>query len=163
MKRIVLGLILGLLLVSCATQSNYKELLNTWIGSSEDRLVNSWGPPKGIYNKKDGGKILTFNRFGSVYIPGNSNTTYDNMGGSITTITSGTNIPVHCETNFHISPSGKIVHWQFSGNSCVSDYQKPVGTPPANIDTEQAKQLKSLLDAGIMSQKEFDEAKKAIK
>ena len=35
--------------------------------------------------------------------------------------------------------------------------------PPSNLDEEQRKTLKSLLDAGIMSQKEFDEAIKATK
>ena len=35
-------------------------------------------------------------------------------------------------------------------------------TAPANIDEEQLKQLKSLLEQGIMSQDEYDEAIKAI-
>jgi len=35
--------------------------------------------------------------------------------------------------------------------------------PPSDLDSEQKKQLKSLLDAGIMTKKEYDEALKQIK
>ena len=35
--------------------------------------------------------------------------------------------------------------------------------PPSDLDSEQRKQLKSLLDAGIMTKKEYEEALKQIK
>ena len=35
--------------------------------------------------------------------------------------------------------------------------------PPSDLDSEQKKQLKSLLDAGIMTKKEYEEALKQIK
>ena len=35
--------------------------------------------------------------------------------------------------------------------------------PPSDLDGEQKKQLKSLLDSGIMTKKEYEEALKQIK
>jgi len=166
MKKFLVGVILGLTLNGCATQSNYKALLDTWVGGTEDQLVNSWGPPNGLYNKPDGGKILTFAWSGSYYLPGYPTTSSStNMGvtTTVTTVPSDTYIETGCKTNFYISPAGRITTWNFEGNSCVSNYKIPDGTPPSNIDDEQVKQLKSLLESGIMNQKEFDEAMQAIK
>ena len=167
MKKFLVGVILGLTLNGCATQSNYKALLDTWVGGTEDQLVNSWGPPNGLYNKPDGGKILTFAWSGSYYLPGDTSTssgsTHDGVITTTTTVSPDRYISTGCKTNFYFSPEGRITTWNFQGNSCVSNYKKPDGTPPSNIDDEQVKQLKSLLKAGIMSQKEFDEAMQAIK
>ena len=49
----------------------------------------------------------------------------------------------------------------------VKDFLNQLGLvshekPPTNIDEEQLNQLKSLLELGIISQEEYDEAKKAI-
>tara|TARA_R110000765_G_scaffold419573_1_gene523885 strand:+ start:103 stop:603 length:501 start_codon:yes stop_codon:yes gene_type:complete len=166
MRKLLVGLILGLTLNGCATQSNYKAELDTWVGATENELVNSWGPPNGLYNKPDGGKILTYQESGSYSLPGYPSTSSStNMGvtTTVTTVPSDTIIQTGCKTNFYFSPEGRITTWNFQGNSCVSNYKKPDGTPPSNIDDEQVKQLKSLLKAGIMSQKEFDEAMQAIK
>ena len=165
MKKFLAIVVLGLTLNGCATQSNYKAELDTWIGLTEDQLVNSWGPPNGLYHKPDGGKILTFAWSGSYSLPGIPNTSTSTNMGVTTTVTTVTDtiIQTGCQTNFYLSPEGRITTWNFQGNSCVSTYKKPKGTPPSNIDEEQVKQLKSLLKAGIMSQKEFDDAMQAIK
>jgi hypothetical protein len=166
MKKAVLFLLFGFILSGCATQSNYKALLDTWVGVTENELVNSWGPPNGLYNKPDGGKILTYQESGSYFLPGypiTSSSTNMGVTTTVTTVPSNTIIQTGCKTNFYFSPEGRITTWNFQGNSCVSNYKKPDGTPPSNIDDEQVKQLKSLLKAGIISQKEFDEAMQAIK
>jgi len=165
MKKFLVSLILVLTLNGCATKSNYIAELDTWIGLTEDQLVNSWGPPNGLYNKPDGGKILTFIWSGSYSLPGYPNTSSSTSMGVTTTVTTVTNtiIQTGCQTNFYFSPDGIITTWNFQGNSCVSKYKKPDGTPPSNIDDEQVKQLKSLLETGVMSQKQYDEAINAIK
>ena len=128
MKKFLSIIILGLLLEGCATQSNYKALLDTWVGGTEDQLINSWGPPNGLYNKPDGGKILTFAWSGSYSLPGYPSTSSStNMGvtTTVTTVPSDTIIQTGCKTNFYFSPEGRITTWRFQGNSCVSNYKKP--------------------------------------
>lgn len=113
------------LLTGCfATTAKYKAALDTWIGHPSDKLVERWGAPNAVYNKDDGGKILTFVRSGSMYLPGTntSNTTYNPYGGTTTTVTSspGTTIPLSCKTSFVISKDGKITSWSYQGNNCIS-------------------------------------------
>ena len=125
MKKFLGIVVLGLLLTGCfATTKNYEAILDTWIGASEDHLVEKWGVPNGVYKKNDGGKILTFVSTGSMYMPGQntSKTTSDPWGGTTTTVTSssGTVIPLKCKTTFIISPSGKIKSWTWEGNDCTA-------------------------------------------
>ena len=123
--KIICLFFLSLFLTGCfATTAKYKAALDTWIGHSSDKLVERWGAPNAVYNKDDGGKILTFVRSGSMYLPGTntSNTTYNPYGGTTTTVTSspGTTIPLSCKTSFVISKDGKITSWSYQGNNCIS-------------------------------------------
>ena len=123
--KIICLFFLSLFLTGCfATTAKYKAALDTWIGHSSDKLVEKWGAPNAVYNKDDGGKILTFVRSGSMYLPGTntSNTTYNPYGGTTTTVTSspGTTIPLSCKTSFVISKDGKITSWSYQGNNCIS-------------------------------------------
>jgi len=166
MKKFLVGVILGLTLNGCATHGKYTQLLDTWVGATENELVNSWGPPLGSYVKDDGSKVLTYQESGSYPLPGVS--VLDPISGFPNT-TAGPTVITSCRTRFYISSSGIIDTWDWEGNSCTSaakietPLKKIAGTPPSNIDDEQVKQLKSLLESGIMNQKEFDEAMQAIK
>ncbi len=130
MKKRLITKILGfafisILLTGCfATTAKYEASLDTWMGHSSDELVERWGAPNAVYNKDDGGKILTFVRSSSMYMPGSntSNTSYDPWGGTTTTVTSspGTTIPLSCKTSFVVSKSGKITSWSYQGNNCYS-------------------------------------------
>ena len=125
MKKVVSLIFISLFLTGCfATTAKYEEALDSWVGHTEDHLVTKWGVPNGVYEKNDGGKILTYTRSGSMYLPGNntSNTSYDPWGGSTTTITqsAGTNISLRCKTNFVISKEGRVTSWSYVGNNCVS-------------------------------------------
>ena len=125
MKKVIGFIFISLFLTGCfATTAKYEEALDSWIGHTEDHLVTKWGVPNGVYEKNDGGKILTYTRTGSMYLPGNntSNTSYDPWGGSTTTITqsAGTNISLRCKTNFVISKEGRVTSWSYVGNNCVS-------------------------------------------
>jgi len=117
MKKILGILILGLLLVGCATSANYTKILNSWVGSTENQLVSSWGPPLGSYVKDDGSKILTYQQSGSFNLPGAS--VIDSMTGFPTT-TSGPTVATSCRTRFNISSSGKITSGSWEGNSCTA-------------------------------------------
>jgi hypothetical protein len=125
MKNIISLIFISLLLAGCfATTAKHEAALQSWIGHTEDHLVTKWGVPNGVYNKNDGGKILSYVRTGSMYLPGNtsSNTSYYHWGGSTTTVSqsSGTNIALRCKNNFVISKEGRVTSWSYEGNNCVS-------------------------------------------
>tara|TARA_B100000989_G_C19253294_1_gene349007 strand:- start:42 stop:437 length:396 start_codon:yes stop_codon:yes gene_type:complete len=118
-------ILISILLTGCfATTEKHEAAVKSWVGHSSDHLVEKWGAPTSVYNKDDGGKILTFVRSGAMFMPGTStsNTTYNPYGGSTTTISQspGTTIPLSCKTSFVISSTGKITGWSYQGNHCVS-------------------------------------------
>ena len=117
MKKILGIMVLGLLLVGCATSANYTKKLNSWVGSTENQLVSSWGPPLGSYVKDDGSKILTYQRSGSYDLPGAQ--VMDSMTG-FPVNTSGPTVITSCRTRFNISSSGKITSGSWEGNSCTA-------------------------------------------
>ena len=117
MKKLLAIIVLGLLLAGCATSANYTKILNSWVGSTENQLVSSWGPPLGSYVKDDGSKVLTYQQSGSYNLPGT--TVIDSMTGFPTT-TSGPTVATSCRTRFNISSSGKITGGSWEGNSCTA-------------------------------------------
>ena len=44
-----------------------KKILNSWIGSTKQNLIYSWGPPARTESDGDGGEILIYAR--QIYIP----------------------------------------------------------------------------------------------
>jgi hypothetical protein len=111
------------LLPGCATTANYEATLKTWIGSTEDQLVSSWGPPTSTYETGNS-KYLTYTRSSQGYIPGQApsyqttyygNTAYTTpVGGS-----EGFAYTAICKTTFTIQ-NDRIVNWRWEGNSCRS-------------------------------------------
>ena len=102
----LLILLLSVFLINCSTQKGYVEILDTWIGATEEELVQKWGVPSGQYNKSDGGKLLSFSSNRTIVLPGSSSTY-------------GT-ISLYCETTFDISSSGIILGYSFKGNDCYA-------------------------------------------
>jgi hypothetical protein len=117
MKKLFGIVVLGLLLVGCATSANYGKIINSWVGSTENKLVSSWGPPLGSYVKDDGSKILTYQQSGSYNLPGVQ--VIDSMTG-FPVNTSGPTVATSCRTRFNISSSGKITSGSWQGNSCIA-------------------------------------------
>lgn len=131
------------LLVGCATTGKYKAVLNSWVGSSADSLVSSWGPPNSSYRLSNGGEVLQYSRAGNIHMPGYSytspQTTYQNgnisaygtngsaygsYAGTSTTYVqhhaAGYNIRMSCVTRFTVNASDIITRWSFQGNACKS-------------------------------------------
>jgi hypothetical protein len=143
MKRLVFVCVAMGLLAGCATTGKYKAALDSWVGSSADSLVSSWGPPESSYRLSDGGEVLQYSRQGDMHMPGYSYTTpqttyqngsvsaygtggsaYGTYNGTSTTYvqhqTAGFNIHMSCVTRFTVNPSGIITRWSFHGNACKS-------------------------------------------
>lgn len=122
LQKIILVLT-TLFIASCATQGKYKEILNSWVGSSESSLISSWGIPSSVY-ETNGLKYLTFRNNSTGYLPGTpgtaqttiiGNTAYTNYYGG----TSGVMLNFNCETTFVVS-DGVISNWSYRGNACVA-------------------------------------------
>lgn len=124
MKKYTVLWILVFIVTGCATTAKYEKVIDSWVGSSEQNLVRSWGPPDQVYDAGDGIKYLTYVTSRNVYIPGSSptystqvigNTTYTNSyGGS-----AAQNIHASCKTSFEVK-NGVITSWRYKGNDCKS-------------------------------------------
>lgn len=108
---------------ACATEGRYKNALNTWIGSPEINLIQSWGPPQQAY-ETGGHKFLVYSSNSSMFLPGSSptyqttvigNTAYTNAYGG----TPATNVALSCVTTFEIV-NETVKNWRYQGNNCVS-------------------------------------------
>lgn len=132
-RKHVLFLLFTLALGACATTAGYEAILNTWKGVTEEKLVAKWGPPRSVYKQSNGGRILTYNRSRSVYVPGTTTTTPQSnfvttvVGGQmvsgyvttdVTTTTPGYTTNLSCTTHFYVNASGIIYSWRWRGNSC---------------------------------------------
>lgn len=49
-------------LSGCVTSGDLDKRLDQWVGQDADTLATSWGAPSGTYQKKDGSRILTYER-----------------------------------------------------------------------------------------------------
>ena len=113
-----------LLLSACGTTDKYEAILDSWLGSTESHLVDSWGPPSGVY--ENGGKrYLTYIQSRSGYIPGTAPTYQTQIYGNTAYTTSyggspGFAFTRSCKTTFTIS-RGTIRNWRHEGNNCVAE------------------------------------------
>jgi hypothetical protein len=56
----VLSLVAGL--GACVTAQQLDDRLAVWVGQDADALATAWGAPNGTYQKKDGSRILPYDR-----------------------------------------------------------------------------------------------------
>ena len=66
MKNLITRLGLIALLAGCVTAKELDDRLGRWVGQDADQLASAWGAPNGSYVKKDGSKILSYERTGIV-------------------------------------------------------------------------------------------------
>lgn len=128
MNKKIFALIIACFMSSCAmlegpTTAGYEQLLNGWMGATENQLITVWGAPESVYESGDY-KYLKWVRSNSDYIPGRSPTYQTSFIGSTAYTTSiggspGFNINFYCETTFVIK-NEEIVGWNYKGNSCVA-------------------------------------------
>jgi len=140
-KRKILSTILAVIIAGCATSANYEKVLNTWVGSNADQLVQTWGPPQRTYNLSDGGVVLEYMKSRNAQVGGYSysqpqtsyysgtasalgpgGSVYGTYAGSSTTMVQKTtpvyNVNLWCKTIFNTDDTGKIIDWKFEGNNC---------------------------------------------
>jgi hypothetical protein len=121
MKQILL--LAMLCLAACATTENYEKVLSSWVGSGEDSLIASWGPPDSSYQSGET-KYLTYARSNTSYVPGVAPTyqTTCSFGICRTTPIGGSPgyaVNSNCKTTFTVVGS-KITNWRWQGNDCTA-------------------------------------------
>lgn len=104
----LLYLTIALSLSGCATTANYEKILNTWVGSSAESLVEAWGAPSNVVQVTDTKKAVVYEFNGGASTYGNVN----QYGGY-----SGYTVANTCTTTFIVT-EGQISSWQWRGNSC---------------------------------------------
>ena len=104
MKKALLTAIVTLLITSCSTVQNYETLLQTWVGQSEQSLLNAWGTPNGVA-RANGAHLLTYAKAEGRYFVGYGY---------------GWSRPLYCTTTFSIR-DGIVIGAQFQGTECVAD------------------------------------------
>lgn len=100
MKTKLLIFIAFTFLISCKSQ---KQIMDSWLGSSKQNLIMSWGPPDRTASDGGTGEILVYAK--RIYIP--SSTFYDSYGGSSTT-------PARTYWDYkyiYVNNEGKIYYW----------------------------------------------------
>jgi len=110
-----------LLLAGCATTANYEKALQSWVGSSADRLVEAWGPPQSSYKLSDGGQVLEYVNQGTAHGSNGPDAQGMYSGTTATYVQHQTpvyNINLVCITRFTVNPQGIITNWAWQGNNC---------------------------------------------
>jgi hypothetical protein len=113
MKKIF-GVFVFLTLVSCAqdyTASN-RQVLNRFIGYSENQLLDKFGPPTQVYKKDDGGKIMSWVFSGIA--PSNS-TEYNAFTGKWSNV--GGSASYSCGMNFYLDKNKTVTSASPTGQS----------------------------------------------
>lgn len=139
MRKWAVFTVLVLALAGCATEENYKKIVQSWVGSTEQQLVATWGVPANSYVMNDGTKVLQYASERTVQTGGYTYTqpvtTYNTgsvygyggsamySGSSTTYVTKTTPLQtwnMSCVTNFTISKQGIVTNYSFQGNDCVA-------------------------------------------
>jgi hypothetical protein len=121
-KKIALWIV-ATALAGCATQAKFENMLATWVGADENRLISQWGPPDSVYPMTDGSKILTYRRAGQQFIPGYATattTTYGNQAFTQVNGSPGMMISRNCKIDWTVRQDGRIAQWRLEGNACKS-------------------------------------------
>lgn len=103
MKRIILLLTFATLF-GCTTT---KQVMDSWVGATKQRLVMNWGAPTRSADDGNGGEILVYAK--QVYIQAPSNSYYNSSGQMVTSQAQPINYWEY--KMFYVNGSGVIYHW----------------------------------------------------
>lgn len=128
MKIIFICLLSSLILIGCATTSQYKTKLSTLVGQPEESLLAQWGKPTGRYKDENGDEVIAFIRSREVILPSTSvainspGTSYSNSVGNSQLVSTSQGLPsetikLNCLTKF-ILKNGVVTSSTFKGNDC---------------------------------------------
>jgi hypothetical protein len=110
-RLIACALAATLTLAGCATapssNGNYKQIVNSWMGSTEQKLESSWGMPTSSTPLANGGTMLEYVR---------NNTERTGWHGMATQ-------GYICYTDFYVSALGQIYNWSYRSTNFGGSYE----------------------------------------
>jgi len=104
MKKTILLL---LTLTSLISYVSTQKVMDSWLGSTKQQLIMSWGPAARTSSDGANGEILVYAR--QVYRAPQNSTFYSDNGSSSTSYSPGVNYWDY--SMFFINSEGKIYHW----------------------------------------------------
>lgn len=119
------GVIALAILGGCASEAKYKEVVSSYVGSSEANLVAQWGVPHSTYRADDGTKYLVYRRARTYTVDGTPPTYETRRTGAgtySTTAVGGTDsvtLTGQCTTTFKVV-DGTIRGASYKGNQCTA-------------------------------------------
>ncbi|WP_392561070.1 hypothetical protein RHO12_07675 [Orbus sturtevantii] len=122
--KLLISCIFILILAGCATTAKYEKILDSWVGASEQQLIESWGIPDGTYEAGNL-KFLSYRYSDQRILYGSPPVYVSNVrkGRIYTDVVGGTPdmiVSNWCKTTFTIEKE-KVIKWTFNGNSCIAN------------------------------------------
>jgi len=110
----------AVVLASCATTTDYKNVLSSWAGAPEVELVRGWGRPMQSY-EAGGRKFIVYESRRTVHLPGTAPiyTSAGPAGGS-----PAMDVEMSCTTTFELADA-KVISWAYKGNDCGDKKSSP--------------------------------------
>ena len=114
------------LIGGCATEADYKKIVNSWVGKSSHELVHRWGYPNSEVIAPDKNKVYVYNKsrllnYTQYYYTNYGTNGYAGYGNSNETGSSTQTIKLDCTTWFEIdNKTKKIKNVAFKGNLCMA-------------------------------------------
>ena len=107
-----------LFLSGCITKAEHEDTLNSWLGSTEQEIVSSWGPPNGFYESVDV-RYLTWSNNSQSMVGGYGSYSYTDLYGNVYTSPGvpPTIVNNSCDITMKVM-NEVIVSWSYEGNNC---------------------------------------------
>jgi hypothetical protein len=122
-QSVVMALIIGAGLSSCATTSEFGAKVGTWKGESADQLVQAWGQPDAIEPLHTGNKMYVYARLrhDPVTYPDferSASNTFIGPHAPRTPASADTGIYIRCSTYFEVTRQNLVSSVMFRGDDC---------------------------------------------
>ncbi len=131
-----------IMISGCATEADYRKVVDSWVGKRSQELVNRWGYPKSEVVAPDKNKVYVYHKsrllnYTQYYYTNYGSMGYGEYGNSSETGSTTQTIRLDCTTWFEIDrKTQKIKGVAFKGNLCMAgglggDHPDP---PPTKKD-----------------------------
>lgn len=118
--RSLFAIIVFLAVNGCATEADYRKIVDSWMGKSSQELVHQWGYPKNQVVAPDKNNVYIYYRSRFLNYTQYYYTNYGGYGNNETGSTTQT-IKLECTTWFEIDKkTQKIKKVAFKGNLCMA-------------------------------------------
>ncbi|MDP3113256.1 MAG: hypothetical protein Q8M98_00640 [Candidatus Cloacimonadaceae bacterium] len=110
-KRIAVGIFFLLVLLASTGCASVNKTMNSWVGSHQSQLIQSWGPPNQVVSDGAGGSVLIYSSYVNLgQTPGTIN-----QWGYTTTYTAPQSRGYERTRMFYVDSKGIIYSWRWQG------------------------------------------------